>query len=162
MTTLPPPGEPEIYEALLTAMVQASETTRVANAAYAAALQPLRQAMEMAAREAGMLDRLGELSDRAHAASRDAIAMANQGGVERMRQAETLFEQAAALRREAAVAARQINFSAQQASALMLQGIEASLAASEEHRIGLERATSLLQQVRRRQSNGDTPEAQAA
>ena len=79
-----------------------------------------------------------------------------------MQQAETLFEQAAGLRREAAVLARQINLSVQQASALMLQGVAATLAASEEHRIGLERATSLLQQARRRQTNGGRPDAQAA
>ena len=162
MTTLPPPDEPDIYEALLAALVQASETIRVANAAYAAALQSLRQAMEMAAREPELLDQLGELYNRAHIAYRDAASMAHQGGAERMQQAETLFEQAAGLRREAAVLARQINLSVQQASALMLQGVAATLAASEEHRIGLERATSLLQQARRRQTNGDRPDAQAA
>ena len=162
MTTLPPPGEPDIYEALLTAMVQASETTRIANAAYAAALQPLRQAMEMLPRQTVLMEQVAELSSRARLASREAESLANQDSPERMRQARLLLEQAAELHGEAAAVARRIHFAMMQASPLLLQGIEASLAASEEHRIGLERATLLLQQARRRQTNGDTPNIQAA
>ena len=162
MTSLPPPDEPDIYEVLIDVAVQAGETIRVANEAYAAALQPLRRAMEMLPQQTVLMEQVGELSNRAHVASRDAVAMANQGGAERMRQAETLFEQAAELRGEAVVVARQINFLAQQASPLIQQGVEEILAASEEHRIGLARATSLLQQVRRRQTNGDAPDTRAA
>ena len=162
MTTLPPPDEPDIYEALLAALVQASETIRVANAAYAAALPLLRQAMEMLQRQTVLMEQVGELSNRARLASREAESLANQDRPETMRQARTLFEQAAELHGEAAAVARRIYFAMMQASPLMLQGVAATLAASEEHRIGLERASTLLQQARRRQTNGDRPDAQAA
>ena len=143
-------------------MVQASETLRAANAAYAAALQPLRQAMEMLPQQTVLMEQVGELSNRARLASREAESLDNQDRPETMRQARILFEQAAQLHGEAAAVARQIYLAMMQASPLFLQGIAASLAASEEHRIGLERATSLLQQARRRQTNGDRPDAQAA
>lgn len=162
MTTLPPPGEPDIYEALLNAMVQASGTMRTANAAYAAALQPMRQAMERIGRHTAMLEQVVELSDRAYAISREALAMPILDSPERMRPAVELFGQAADLHREAAATAWEIHFSMLQASPLLMQGIEMMLAASEEHRIGLERATTLLLQVRRHQTNGGTPDAQAA
>ena len=161
-TPVPVPGEPDIYAALLNAMVQASGTMRAANAAYAAALQPLRQAMERIGRHTAMLEQVGELSDRAYAVSREALAMPLQDSPERMRQAAAMFGQAADLHREAAVTAREIHFSMLQASPLLMQGIEMMLAASEEHRIGLERATMLLQQARRRQTNGGAPDALAA
>lgn len=162
MTTLPPADEPDIYESLLNAMVQASGTMRAANAAYAAALQPMRQAMERIGRHTALLEQVGELSDRASAASREALAMPLRDSPERMRQAAAMFGQAAELHREAAVTAREIHFSMLPASPLLMQGIEMMLAASEEHRIGLERAVTLLQQARRHQSNGGAPDVAAA
>lgn len=162
MTTLPPPGEPDIYQSLLDAMVQASQTMRTANAAYAAALQPLRQAMDRISRHTELLERVGHLSEQAHKASREALEVPLNDSPERMREAATLLGQSAELHREAAITAREIHFSMLQASPLLMQGIEMMMAASEEHRIGLERATTLLQQSRRHQSNGETPGAQAA
>ncbi len=162
MTSLPPPDEPDIYEVLIDVAVQAGETIRVANEAYAAALQPLRRAMEMLPQQTVLMEQVGELSNRARLASREAESLANQDGPEAMRQARILFEQAAELHGEAAEVARQIYFSMMQASPLIQQGVEEILAASEEHRIGLARATSLLQQARRRRTNGDAPDTRAA
>ena len=162
MTTLPPPGEPDIYQSLLDAMVQASQTMRTANAAYAAALQPLRQAMERIGQHTAMLEQVGNLSTRAQEASREALSVPLDDSPERMRYAAALFGQAADLHHEAAAVAREIHLSMLQASPLLMQGIEMMLVASEEHRIGLERATTLLQQARRHQTNGGRPDAQAA
>lgn len=162
MTTLPPPGEPDIYQSLLDAMVQASQTMRTANAAYAAALQPLRQAMESIGRTGELMEQAGELSDRAHEISQAAHNHTDQADQAGLLESGRMFRRAAELHGEARVLARQSYFAILQASPLIMEGVAAMLEASEEHRIGLERATTLLQQARRHQTNGGRPDAQAA
>ena len=162
MTTLPPPGEPDIYQSLLDAMVQASQTMRTANAAYAAALQPLRQAMETIARTGELMEQAGELSERAYEISQAAHNRTDSVDQDGLLESSRMFRRAAELHREARMLARQAYFAILQTSPLIMEGVAAMLDASEEHRIGLERATTLLQQSRRHQSNGETPGAQAA
>lgn len=159
MTSLPPPGEPDIYEALLNVAIEASEATRIANDAYYAALVTIRRAFELTSRHTELLEQVGELSNQADEAFEAAMAMNGYRGPEPMQQARALFRKAAARHGEARELARQMHFSVMQASPLLMQGIEAGLAASEAHRKGLERAATWLRQARRRQSNGEGPEA---
>ena len=161
-TPVPTPGEPDIYASMADALLTASKAFLEAEPHFRAGLAHMRNCTELD-RQVGLIDQ------QAHRASVEAHLLISeytdlmradpQGNLERARdlmaevrekhiQTEALLAGAAALTREA--------------SAETMKGLEIWGTGAAALRVGVERATTLLQQARRHHTNGGTPDAQAA
>ena len=159
---VPTPGEPDIYESLADALFTASTAFLDAEPHFRDGLAHMRNCAELD-RQVGVIDQ------QAHRASAEAHQLLSeytdlmqadpQGNLVRARelmavvrekhtQTEALLAGAAALTREA--------------TAETMKGLEIWGVGAAALRVGLERATTLLQQARRHHTNGGTPDAQAA
>ena len=162
MTNLPPPDEPDIYESLAAALIEASTGIRTANETGFAALEPMDRAIELTAGTPDLLRQARELSEQAWDLRHQAGLLTTQGGDEDIAQADGLRRQSGVLIGQASVISEQVLASVLESRSFMRQSIEQLMAASEIHRLALERATMLLYSARRRQSNGDNPDALTA
>ena len=159
MTSLPPPDEPDIYESLINALIAASTAFRESSPYFEAALPRIRRAFELHQEVQLAIDAAYPASAETTALLLEAVALIQadpRGNAER---ALALSAQATAELNRARAVAPQISPLLQQASIEMLEGMEIWHQGSESLRVGLERATTLLQAVRRPQTNGDAPDA---
>ena len=162
MTSLPPPGEPDIYESLIGVLVAASTAFRESSPYFEAALPRIRRAFELHEEVRLAIDAAYPASTETTALLLEAVALIQadpRGNAER---ALALSAQATAELHRARAAAPQVSPLLQQASIEMLEGMEIWHHGSELLRVGLERATTLLQAARRPQTNGDAPDALTA
>ncbi|MDE2785908.1 MAG: hypothetical protein OXL37_04525 [Chloroflexota bacterium] len=159
---IPPSGEPDIYEALANALLEASRAHLEASGYFEAALPRLRQARElddqcqilreeslaMVNRSADLMLEVGSLA-RADLQGNIAQALALMSDVKEIdRRARALSAGASALLWQA-------SGEAEQGLSIWREGTDAL-------RIGLERAATLLQEASNHQANGDNPDPPSA
>ena len=162
MTSLPPPDEPDIYGSLINALVAASTAFRESSPYFEAALPRIRRAFELHQEVQLAIDAAYPASAETTALLLEGVALIQadpRGNAER---ALALSAQATAELNRARAAAPQVSPLLEQASIEMLEGMEIWHRGSESLRVGLERATTLLQAARRPQTNGGNPDAPAA
>lgn len=162
MTTLPPADEPDIYESLANALMEASAGIRQANELGFAALEPIDRAIELTINNPALLQQARELWARAWELREQANGLPRQDHDAGIEQAEGLRRQADALTSRAIVLSDQAHAAMLEGRPLMRQGIEMLMAASEIHRVALERAATLMTATRRPSGNGGSPDATAA
>ena len=159
MTSLPPPDEPDIYESLINALVAASTAFRESSPYFEAALPYMRRALELDRQVQDISEESAAVSEQATALLLEAVAMVQANPQGNVIEALALSAQATSHSRQARTISSRATALTAQASVQMLQGLEIWGRGSESLRVGLERATTLLQQARRRQTNGDAPDA---
>ena len=156
-TPMPPPDESDIYRSLAAALMEASRGIRLANERSFAALQYVDRAIELEVNIPTLLRQAGQLSERAW----DLREQARQEGDANSVQAEGLRRQADALMERAISLSDQALAAVQSSREPMRQGIEGLMAASEIHRVALERAATLMTATRQPPTNGGNPDAPA-
>ena len=159
---LPPPDEPDIYESLINALIAASTAFREASPHFEAALPHMRRALELDREVQVMLEESAAVSERATELLLEAVALVQADPLGNITEALTLSAQATAVSRQARDISAQSTASTALATVEMTQGLEIWHRGSESLRVGLERATTLLQAARRRQANGDASDALTA
>ena len=162
MTSLPPPDEPDIYQSLAAALMEASRGIRLANERIFVALQYVDQAIELTANNPTLLRQARELSNRAWALREQARPLADQGNADDIIQADGLRRQADALMDRAILLSDQAHAAVVEGRPLMRLGIEGLRESSEIHRVALERAATLMTATRNPPGNGDNPDALTA
>ena len=155
MTALPPADEPDIYESLANALMEASAGIRQANELGFAALEPIDRAIELTISNPALLQQARELWARAWELREQANGLPRQDRDAGVEQADALTSRAIALSDQAHAAVLA-------GRPLMRQGVEMLMAASETHRVALERAATLMTATRRPSGNGGAPDAAAA
>ena len=161
-TPVPPPDEPDIYQSLAAALMEASRGIRLANERSFAALQYVDQAIELTANNPTLLRQARELSERAWALRKQARPLVDQGNDDSIVRADGLRRQADALMDRAILLSDQAHAAVVEGRPLMRQGIEGLRAASEIHRVALERAATLMTATRQPPTNGDNPDTTTA
>ena len=156
-TPVPPPGEPDVYRPLAAALMEASRGIRTANERSFAALRYVDRAIELEGNIPTLLRQAGQLSEQAW----DLREQARQEGDANSVQAEGLRRQADALMERAISLSDQALAAVQSSREPMRQGIEGLMAASEIHRVALERAATLMTATRQPPTNGGNPDAPA-
>ena len=161
-TPVPTPGEPDIYEVLLDALIAASTAFLDAESHFQASYPYMTQSIALH----GQADLVSEQARRAsHDASglmAEYLALMQDNPQENLARARDLMaevrdahDRAQALYAGSLALSRQALVETEQGMAIWNDGAQAL-------RTGLERATTLLQQARRHHTNGGTPDAQAA
>ena len=156
-TPMPLPDGPDIYQSLAAALMEASRGIRTANERSFAALQYVDRAIELEGNIPTLLRQAGQLSEQAW----DLREQARQEGDANSVQAEGLRRQADALMDRAISLSDQALAAIQSSREPMRQGIEGLMAASEIHRVALERAATLMTATRQPPTNGGNPDAPA-
>ena len=157
-TPLPPPqDEPDIYQSLAAALMEASRGIREANERGFAALQYIDQAIELESNIPELMGQARELSERAWDLREQARGL-ERGADEQIEQANGLRRQADAIMLRVIGLHEQISVAVRSSREPMRQGIEGLMAASEIHRVALERAATLMTATRRPPTNGDNPD----
>ena len=126
-TPMPLPDEPDIYQSLAAALMEASRGIRTANERSFAALQYVDRAIELEGNIPTLLRQAGQLSERAW----DLRGQARQEGDANSVQAEGLRRQADALMERAISLSDQALAAVQSSREPMRQGIEGLMAASD-------------------------------
>ena len=157
-TPLPPPNEPDIYESLINALIAASVGFREASPHFEAALTHMRQAFELDREVQEIVEESAAVSEHATELLLEAVAMVQADPRGNITEALALSAQATAISRRARDTSAQSTALTARASIEMTQGLEVWHRGSESLRIGLERATTLLQAARGRQTNGGNPD----
>ena len=161
-TPLPPPDEPDIYEALINALIAASTAFREASPHFEAALPHMRRAFELDREVQDRLEESVAVSERATELLLEAVALVQADPLGNITEALALSAQATVISRQARDISAQSTALTARSSIEMTQGLEIWHRGSESLRVGLERATTLLQAARRHQTNGDAPDALTA
>ena len=162
MVTLPPEGEPDIYEVLIEVLVIASTAHLEAYGHFRDGLQHIKHSIELY-RQAGDLE--GEMhatADEAEALLSEGVALLDANPRENLGKARAKFAEMRDCHRRGRALSAGASALVREASAEITKGLEIRDEGTHALRIGLERATTLLREVRRHQTNGDTPEAAAA
>ena len=162
MVTLPPPGEPDIYEGLASALIAASNAFLEAEPHLDAALPHLRQAVELDRQCGDILDLMLAASSEAEALLAEGIALLDANPRENLWEARTKFEEMRDYHRRGRALSAGASALTREANAEVTKGLTIWREGTNALRTGLERATVIFQEVRRHQTNGDTPEAAAA
>ena len=162
MTNPPPPDEPDIYEGLINALIAASTGFREASVHFEAGLPHMRRAFELHEEVRLIIDEAYPVSAEATTLLLEAVVLVQADPQGNAAQALALSARVTADLNRARTAAPQVSALLQQASTEMLDGIAIWNQGSESLRVGLERATTLLQSARRRPTNGDNPDALTA
>lgn len=158
---VPPQDEPDIYQALAAALMEASRGIREANERSFAALQHIDLAIELTANLPELMSQAREFSQQAWDLREQARGL-EQGADERIEQANGLRRQADAVMLRATGLHEQISAAVRASREPMRQGIEGLMAASEIHRVALDRAATLMTSTRRPPTNGGNPDIPAA
>ena len=160
--TMPPPDDPDIYQSLANALMTASAGIREANELGFAALEPIDRAIELTINNPALLQQSRALWQRAWDLREQANGLLPQDRDAGIEQADGRRRQADALMSRAVALSDQAHAAVLESRPLMRQGIETLMAASEIHRVALERAATLLTATRRPPGNGGAPDARAA
>ena len=162
MTSLPPPDEPHIHETLIAALIAASTAHLEASSYFEAALPHLGQARELDDQSQVVRNESIAAIDRAADLMLEVAALVQEDPPGNITQAIALMSdvkdadrRAPALSAGAAALTRQASVELEQGLTIWHEGTQAL-------RVGLERASTLLQEGRRRQTNGDAPDALTA
>jgi hypothetical protein len=161
-TQVPPPDEPDIYESLINALIAASTGFREASVHFEAGLPHMRRAFELHEEVRLIIDAAYPVSAETTTLLLEAVALIQADPQGNATQALALSAQVTADLNRTRTVAPHVPALLQQASTETLDGIAIWNQGSESLRIGLERATTLLQAARRRQTNGDMPDALTA
>lgn len=161
-TPVPTPGEPDFYESLADALLTASAAFLEAEPHFRVGMAHLRNCVELD-RQVDLIDQqVRRVSTEAQQLASESIELTQAdlpGNLARVRELMAEFrekhDQISALLAGAAALTRE-------ATAETTKGLEIWGVGSAALRVGLERAATLLQQARRRQTNGGTPDALAA
>ena len=156
MTSVPPQDEPDIYQSLAAALLEASRGIRAANDRSFDALEVMDRAIELTVNTPDMMRQARELSERAWDLREQARSLADAD--ERVEQANGLRRQANAVIDQATVVSEQLQSTVLESRGLMRESIEELRAASELHRVALDRAATLMTSTRRPPSNGGNPD----
>ena len=162
MTTLPPPGEPDIYEALIEAMIIASTAHLEADVYFRDGLKHLKHAIELYRQMAAVEGEMHAAADEAEALLSEGVALLDADPKGNLAQARAKFAEMREVHRRGRSMSAGASALMREASAEITKGLEIRDEGTHALRIGLERATTILQEVRRHQTNGDTPDATAA
>ena len=157
-TPLPPPqDEPDIYQSLAAALMEASRGIREANERSFDALLAMDRAIELTVNTPDMMRESRLLSQQAWDLREQARGL-ERGADEQIEQANGLRRQSDALIGRATVISEQIQATVLESRTLMQQSILELRAASEIHRVALERAATLMTATRRPPTNGGGPD----
>ena len=162
MTSLPPPDEPDIYQSLAAALMEASRGIRTANERSFDALLVMDRAIELTVNTPDLMQQARELWEQAWSLREQARGLTREGQHEQIEQADGLRQQADALIDRAVAISEQIQAAVLESRTLMRQSIMELRAASEIHRVALERAATLMTATRNPPGNGDNPDALTA
>ena len=157
-TPVPPQDEPDIYQSLAAALMEASRGIRLANERGFDALLVMDRAIELTVNTPDMMRESRLLSQQAWDLREQARGL-ERGADERIEQANGLRRQADALIGRATIISEQIQATVLESRTLMQQSILELRAASEIHRVALERAATLMTSTRRPPTNGGNPDA---
>ncbi len=162
MTSLPPPDEPDIYQSLAAALMEASRGIRTANERSFDALLVMDQAIELTVNTPDLMQQARELWEQAWGLREQARGLTREGQHEQIERADGLRQQANTLIDRATVISEQTQAAVLESRALMRQSITELRAASEIHRVALERAATLMTATRHPPGNGDNPDSLTA
>lgn len=162
MTSLPLPDEPDIYQSLAAALLEASQGIRLGNERSFDALLVMDRAIELTVNTPDLMRQARELSGQAWALREQARGRAREEEPEQIDQADGLRQQSETLIDRAAVISEQIQAAVLESRSLMRQSIVELRAASEIHRVALERAATLMTATRHPPGNGGNPDALTA
>ena len=162
MTALPPPGEPDIYEGLANALIAASNAFLEAEPHLDAALPHLRNAVELDRQCGDILDLMLVVSSEAEALLVEGVALLDADPQGNLAQARAKFAEMREAHRRGRALSAGASALTREANAEVTKGLAIWREGTYALRTGLERATTILQEVRRHQTNGDTPDAAAA
>ena len=161
MVTLPPEGEPDIYEVLIEVLIIASTAHVEAYGHFRDGLQHIKHSIDLY-RQAGDLE--GEMhaaADEAEALLSEGVALLDADAQGNLAPARAKFAEMREIHRRGRALSAGASALTREASAEITKGLEIQEEGTHALRIGLERATTLLREARRHQTNGDTPEAAA-
>ena len=157
-TPVPPQDEPDIYQSLAAALMEASRGIREANERGFDALLVMDRAIELTVNTPDMMREARQLSEQAWDLREQARELTREGQQDQIDQANGLRRQADALIGRATVISEQIQATVLESRTLMQQSILELRAASEIHRVALERAATLMTSTRRPPTNGGNPD----
>ncbi len=162
MTSLPPQDEPNIYEALADALIAASTAFLEAEVHFDASRPYMDQSLELL-RQSELIDNeANATSERAYDLMSEYRELTDADPRGNIDQARALMAEVLETRRRTQALRAGAVALTQQALAESRQGQTIRDKGTRALRIGLERATTLLQQARRRPTNGDAPDALTA
>ncbi len=156
-TPVPPPDEPDIYEALIDYLEAAGAAHREASFHFEAALPQINRAQRMHRESSDIMREADARSDEAAELLIEAIALVQDNPQGNIIRAMGLAAQATSASRRARIISGQAYELTRQAADEMAQGLAVWSAGSQSLRDGLERASRLWRARRRRQTNGDSP-----
>ena len=162
MTNLPPPDEPDIYEGLINALIAASTAHREASERFQVGLPYINRSFELHRQVHAIMEESRTASEEATEILLEAVSLVQDDPQGNIVRAMALSAQATAASRRARAISAETAALTQQASVEFTRGMGIWNQGSESLRVGLERATTLLQQARRRPTNGDAPDALTA
>ena len=161
-TPVPPPDEPDIYEALIEVLITASTAHLEASSHFEIGLKHIDQSLELHRHSEEVMEQSLAVEQEAARLMSEAVRLIRSDPQENITRAIALMADAGEVNRRARAISAGAYAITRQASDEMRQGLSIWGEGTAALRIGLERAATLLQQARRRQTNGDRPDAQAA
>ena len=160
MTSVRPQDEPDIYRSPASALMEASGGIRAASDRSFDELEVMDCAIELTVNTPDMMRQARELSERAWDLREQARSLTDAD--ERVEQANGLRRQANAVMDQATVVSEQLQSTVLESRGPMRESIEELRAASELHRVALDRAATLMTSTRRPPSNGGNPDYPSA
>ena len=161
-TPVLPPDEPDIYEALIEVLITASTAHLEASGYFEVGLKHIDQSIELHRHSEEVMERSFAVEQEAAGLMSEAVQLIQANPQENITRAIALIAEASEVNRQARAISAGAYALTRQASDEMRQGLSVWNEGTAALRIGLDRAATLLQEVRRHQSNGGTPDAQAA
>ena len=162
MTSVPHQDEPDIYESLADALIAASTAYLDADPYYEAGMTHLRQASELDQKSEELAVQAGMIMEQAYTLFSEYCALTGTDPQQNIDQARELMVEIRDLHRQERALRGGAAALGRQSLSETMQGMEIRAKGHEALRTGLERAATLLQQARRRPTNGDTPDTLAA
>ena len=159
---IPPTGKPETYDALANALIEVSSAHREASKHFEAALPHLRQASELDGQSQIIRDEVTVMNSRSTALMLEFLSLVQADPHGNIAQTDALMSEAKAVDRRAQALFVNACALTTQASEEMRRGLSVWHEGTAALRVGMERATTLVQEARNHQSNGGNPDAAAA
>ena len=156
---IPPRGDPDIYDALANALIETSRAHLEASAHFEAALPHIDHSINLHKQVEEIMQRSLAAESGAAASIAEAARLIRENSQENIARALELIAEVTAANEQARSISAGSYALTMQASEEMRLGLSAWREGTEALRVGVERATTLVQEARNHQTNGGNPEA---
>ena len=159
---IPPTGDPETYDALANALIVANSAQLEASERFEAGLRNIEHSLNLHKQIEEITQRSFSAESGAAGLIIEAARLIRENPQENIARALELIAEVMAANEQARSISAGSYALTRQASGEVTQGLSAWHEGTEALRVGIERATTLVQEARNYQSNGGNPDAAAA